>query len=234
MKKMTEHDLEKGMNALAEAALKNNTATRAADLFAKAQSGEITDDEKDELVKSLRGDELASKVMGGFQTDTIQKSIDVSDFLRDATVGITDGLRTLTDHIQKSQGDDHGYRVALATTLASMTDVITSQSEMLKSMASQLGVQPARGPMSKGVRGAQPMAKSFAGAPTQANAMEQGSDLSKSQILDGLDAMIAKGGNNASNGEDLVKASTKYESLNQISPVVLADVQKFLNTHKAN
>lgn len=228
MKKLTEADLVKGMEALTEAANKNNTATRSAELFQKAQSGEITDDERDELVKSLRGSALTEKVTQGLGTDTIQKSIDVSDFLRDATTGITEGLRTLTDHIQKSQTDDHGFRVALATTISAMTDVITNQGELLKSMATQLGVQAARPPKSQGVRGAQPLAKSFAGTPAQANGAEQGAELSKSQILDGLDAMISKGLTSASNGEDLVKASTKYESLNLISPAVVADVQKFL------
>lgn len=228
MKKLTEADLEKGMKALTEAATKNNTAARSAELFAKAQNGTITDDERDELVKSLNGAGLVEKSTAGMRSDQIQKSLDVSDFLRDMTGGITSGLATLSEHIQKSQSDDHGFRVALATTLSAMSDVIREQGEIIKSMSERMGVVPARGPKSQGVRGVQPMAKSFAGTPPQGGANVTGGDLSKSQILDAMDGMIQKGIVAASNGEDLVKASTKYESLDAISPAVLADVQKYL------
>lgn len=230
MKKLTETDLEKGLDALQEAASKNNPHLRQATLLAKAQDGTIADEEKEELIKSIDGSKLTSEVLAGFQSETIQKSIDVSDFLRDSTAGVTQGLEALTQHIQKSQSDDHGFRIALATTLASMTDVIKSQGELLKSMSEQFGevaALPARGPKSQGVR-AQPMNKSFAGAPArQLGVASVESDLSKSEILDGMEGMLHKGVE-VVEGEDLLKAISKYESSNQISPTLLREVSAYV------
>lgn len=231
MTKLTEADLQKGVAALKDAASKNNPLARQAELFQKSQDGTISAEEKDELVKSLNGGGLAERATSGLATDTIKKSIDVSDFLRDTTSGITAGLQTLAESIQKSQGDDHAFKVALATTVAGLADAVQAQGEMMKSMASQMGIamaQPARGPKSQGVRtGAQPLNKSFGGQPTAPTGQRE-EGLSKSQIADALDEMHLKKGLTHVAGIDLVKAISKYEATSMIDAPVLAEVQKHI------
>lgn len=229
--KLNEGDLKKGVEALKAAANAGNPLARRGVLFQKAQDGSATPEEIDELRKSLGSSSLADAATAPISgSDTIKKSIDVSDFLREATNGMTEGLRVLADHISKSQGDDHGFRIAAATTIAGMHDAIVAQGEMIKSIAAQVGVamnQPARGPRSQGVR-AEPMAKSFAGqpAPQGAQAATTGEDLSKGQILDVMDDMHLSKGIRQIGGEDMLKAISKYEHTNLISPSVLKAVQE--------
>lgn len=233
MTKLTEADLQKGLDALKNAAASNNPHARRAELFQKAQSGAITPEENDELIKSLNGNALTEQVTRGLKTDTIQKSIDVSDFLRESNDGLITGLATLSEHIQKSQSDDHGFRIALATTLTGLVDTVVQQGALIKSMSEKLGVvvqQPARGPKAQGVRGAQPMQKSFAGnpAPSGAGVQPDGIELTKSQTLDVLEEMN-KSMSLAPCGENLTHAVAKYESTNQISPALLKDVAAFVS-----
>jgi hypothetical protein len=142
-------------------------------------------------------------------------------------------LAALTDHIQKSQSDDYGFRVALAQTLASLTDVVKSQGELLKSLNATAAVTPARAPKSQGL-GVAPMQKSFAGAPPANGSVanQAGEGLSKGEILDAMEGMLHKS-ILATSGEDLVKSISKYESMNQISPALLADVEAFVAKNKA-
>lgn len=231
MAKLNESDLVKGLAALKAAATENNPHARRAELFQKAQNGTISSEENDELVKSLDGSTLTSKVQAGLQSDVIQKSIDVSDFLREQHKGVVDGLTVLTEHIQKSQSDEYGFRVALATTLTGLVDTVVQQGQLIKSMGESMGVamaQPARGPKSQGV-GAQPMNKSFSGNPASASAASQldGTELSKSQILDVMEEMN-KAQAHSPSGESLMHAISKYESTNQISPSLLKDVAAFV------
>lgn len=233
--KLNQSDLSKGLDALKNAANKNNPLARRNELFQKAQSGTITTDENDELVKSLSGRDLVEAATASLNNnDTLQKSIDVSDFLREQHKGVVDGISALAEHIQKSDSDDHGFRVALATTITGLVNTVEAQGSLIKSMSEKLGVamtQPARGPKSAGVNaGAQPMNKSFAGAaPTQnVDTQIDGSELSKSQILDVMEEMnkSSSSGKSAS-GESLMHAISKYESTNQISPTMLRDVASF-------
>lgn len=233
-KNLTEADLQKGLDALKTAASANNPTARRAELFQKAQSGEISDDERDELVKSLNGSALADKATAGLRDNgTIQKSIDVSDFLKESTEGTVEGLRVLAEHIQKSQGDDHAFRVALATTITDLVGTVQAQGQLIKSMGEKMGIalaQPARGPKSQGVARAQPMQKSFAGqGAAQGSAVQNdGTELTKSQTLDVLEEMN-KSQALAPCGENLTHAITKYESTNQISPALLKDVAAFVS-----
>jgi hypothetical protein len=232
MPKLNEDDLAKGLDALKAAANLNNPHARRAELFAKAQSGAISAEENDELVKSLSGSQLVDTVTDTLRSnDTIQKSLDVSDFLREQHKGVVDGLTALTEHLQKSQSDDQGFRVALATTLTSLADTVVQQSQLMKSMSEKMGValsQPARGPKSVGVNAA-PMQKSFAGQVAPAGSVQtDGTELSKSQILDVMEEMNKSESGMAPSGENLTFAITKYESTNQISPALLRDVATFV------
>lgn len=232
MTKLTETDLQKGVEALKVAANKGNVHARRAELFAKANAGTASDEEVEELRKSLSPESLAETTTAPMKSDTIRKSIDVSDFLREQTNGMVSGLEKLANHIQKSEATDHGFRVAVAQTLASMSDVVREQGEMLKSIATSVGVamnNPARGPKAR-VQGVQPIAKSFAGtggAGGQAPApgTDDGEELSKAEILKTLDDMHLNKGMTNAGGEDLLKAIAKYENANVINPKVLAEVK---------
>lgn len=234
-KKLTEMDLEKGIAALNAVANQNNVVARRTELLNKANDGSATTEEREELIKSLHGNDLADKATAGIRTsEPIQKSVDVSDFLKDITAGVQQGLEVVAEQIQKSQLDESGFRVALATTLAAMHDVVKTQGEMLKSLTGAVDAnanQAARGPKSRGLgasAAAQPIAKSFggaAGAPV-ANGREQ-MQLTDNQIFDAMEGMIKSGRTNV-NGEDLTKAVIKLESLRQITPAVMAAVQEFV------
>jgi hypothetical protein len=217
-------ELEKGLRRL-EASAKAPQA-RAADLFNKAQDGSITPEEREELIKSVSTD-LGQRATNALaESDTIKKSLDVSDYLREQHLGVVTGLETLAGHIEKSEARDQEFRIALASTLFQMGELVKSQvaradtaEAMLKSVTERLGIiaaQPARGP--KSVAGAQHAAansqgmnKSFAGQPAE------GDRLSKGQINEALTEMLMKGTDTVG-GESLVLAAAKYESLNEISP----------------
>ena len=64
--------------------------------------------------------------------------------------------------------------------------------------------------------------KSFGAAPAD------GDQLSKSEILDTLGAMLEKSQTGmGQNGEDLLMAISKYEQMNRMSPSLLAEVRAF-------
>jgi len=234
---LTQAALEKGLREL-EAASRTPSQTRSAELFQKAQDGTITADERDELVKSVSRGLGAEATSGLTENETLTKSLDVSDFLKEQHTGLVTGLETLADHIEKSETRDQEFRVALATTLHHMGELvkaqdsrIAAQESLLKGIADRLGViaaQPARGPKSvEAARAAAGggMQKSFAGAVG-------GASLSKGQILETMHTMLTKGMEMVE-GEDIVKAAIKYESLKEITPTMLKSVQEFRGSNKA-
>ncbi len=233
MKKLTEEDLAKGLNALTAVASHNNVAARRTELLSKANSGEATDEERDELIKSLSGNDLGQRAAAGLQTNEIKKSLDVSDYLKDLTSGIAQGLEVLGDQLSKSQEGEGNFRIALATTLVGINDVLQAQGEILKSLtaqAAQTATLPARGPKSLGVAGvpAKAIQKSFGGAQgAGASHAKPSVDLSDDQIFDAMEG-LQKSGVFHVNGEDLTKAVSKYESLHQISQPVMEAVQAFV------
>lgn len=227
---LSKSELDKGLDRLTAAA---KAPSRRAELFQKAESGEITEAEREELVKSIASPSLATRALEKMQgNDVIEKSLEVSDFLRESNNAQVAALTTLADSLEKSQKSEQDFRIAAAQTLVGLAksinaqnEVITQQGALLKSVAETMGViakQPARAPKSQGVTpqpaAAQPLNKSFAGGA------EEGT-LTKSMILDTMEDMLHKGMNVVA-GEDIVHASTKYESENLITPGMLAAVQQ--------
>lgn len=237
MKKLTEEDLAKGLSALSAVAVQNNVAARRTELLAKANAGQASDEERDELIKSLSGNDLATRATEGFKTDEIKKSLDVSEFLKDMTAGVSQGLEVLAEQMQKSQVDEGNFRIALATTLCGFNDVLSAQSEiiksqgeLLKSLAGQAATQPARGPKSMGLTAApaaKVLQKSFGGAVGAQPARSSDISLSDDQIFTAMEG-LQKSGTTHIGGEDLMKAVTQFESLRQVSEPVMAAVQAFV------
>lgn len=244
MKTLTETDLAKGLDALQAVANQNNVVARRTELLNKANDGSASTEEREELIKSLSGNDLQERVTTGMRSEPIAKSIDVSDFLKDITAGVVQGLEVLAEQIQKSQVDESGFRVALATTLAAFHDVaktqgelIKSQGELLKSLTGQADAnanQAARQPKSRGLgapAATQAISKSFGGAAgTPVVNGREPMQLTDNQIYDAIEG-IQKGGTMHINGEDLTKAVIKFESLRQMTPAVMAAVQEYAQKH---
>lgn len=210
---MTKNELEKGLRAL-KAAASTGENGRQAELFQKAQNGTITPDERDELTKSLGGENtLAGRATRGLTgSDTIRKSLDVSDYLREQHAGLVAGLETLANQMEKSDAREQDFRIAMARTVIQMGELMKSMSDEIGSLqqtVASFGAQPARMAKSQ-MAAASIVQKSFAGSPQQSD------ELSKSQVLDVMEDLLQKG-NAVVAGEDLLKAISKYESTNLIS-----------------
>jgi len=224
-KSLSEDDLESSLSKL-EKLGKSEAPARKQILLEKAQSMDLSKSEQDELYDILGGsvaadseDTLADEVTKGLQeNETLQKALDVSDFLSENHGENLRALETLSTHMEKSDNRQHEFNLLLSKGVA-------ETGRLVQSVASRLGVieaQPARAPKSSG---ATPMQKSFGGQPAPSNGQ-----LSKSQILDELDLMVqesvAKGFNGATeDGFDLIVASTNYESSNQIAPSLVKAIQ---------
>lgn len=229
---LDEDDLQKSLDKLVEMAGSGDTVTRKQALLSKAQTEELTKSEQAELFNLLGGgsedieDDLGDEITKGLEeNDTLQKALDVSDYLQENHTELVKALRVMGEALTKSDNRQHEYNLVLAKAMSEMGRHIVAMSE-------RLGViegQPARAPKS---RGAIPMAKSFV------NQEPAGEGLSKSQILDAMDEMtqdsFAKGmSGSAPNGEDLSVAISKYEQFNTMTPSMLAQVKAHIESKGA-
>jgi hypothetical protein len=228
--KMDEKDLEKSLGKLAEFASSGDSATRKQELLSKAlDSGDLEKSEREELFGLLGGATTAgagepthSEALAKSMTsnDSVQKALDVSDYLREQHGELVKSLGVLADYQEQSDSRQHEFNLVLAK-------AVSDTGQMVKAMSERLGViasQPARGPKSKMAPG-QVLQKSF-GGETQ----PEGEQLDKSQVLDALDTMhvdsLSKGMDGRSaGGEDILRAIAKYENSNMLSKSMLVEVQ---------
>jgi hypothetical protein len=229
MDDVTEDDLQKSLDRLAGMASDGDATSRKDELLSKAQSGdELTKGERDELFSLLgnaetapqadAGDELLKGMRGN---EAIQKALDVSEYLDEQHSELCKALAEVANRIEKSDQRQHEFNLVQARAIVQMGSLVKAMSERLGVIESQ----PARQPKSRGVR-ATPLQKGFGGEPPP------GEQLSKSEVLDTLEAMmhdaVDKGGSGASaGGEDLLKAISKYEQFNTISRPLLQEVQAY-------
>lgn len=236
---LTPDELRKSLSRLEELASAQTPASRKEALLAKALNSDLETEEREELLSLMGGrpnpnslPAQVAKAMDPTENDTLQKSIDVSDFLSEMHGATARALDTLAEAIEKSSNGQHEFNVVLAKSVLDMSRVLAQQTEMTKAMSSRLGViesQPARAPKSKGL--AAPIEKSFAGEPA-------GGQLSKRQVLDTLEHMLIKSdangyGGNAVCGENLLNAIAKYEATDQISKSLYAEMVGFMRDGKA-
>ena len=209
---MNKENLSKGLAALQHAAEAGNPAARRNALLEKAQAGGLTTYENDELIKSLGGaSELADQARAPMQTEAIQKSLDVSDYIREHHEGLEKSLGVLCDRIEKSEAQDQGFRIALAQTLTGMGDMVKSLSDQVATLSGQ----PAGPVRSHGVIGADEenatVEKSMGGQPPA------GRKLSKNQVLDVMETISEAHGGFSKGGENMSVAIAKYESGTELS-----------------
>jgi hypothetical protein len=223
---LTTDDLEKSLGKLIRLAGEGDTASRKAFLLEKAQGENLTKAEQAELFEILGGkaerqpaESLGDRVVKGLEdNDTIQKALDVSEYLDEQHREVVGAFRSLSDCIEKSDTRQGEFNLILARAIA-------ETGKLIKSMSERLGVvesQPVRGPKSQGLRA---LEKGFVGQAAQENA------LSKSMVLDELEKMIVESvdkgmGGAMDNGIDLGIEASKYEQTNKLHPMVAAEVQR--------
>lgn len=229
---LSEDDLQKSLDQLS-ALTEDQAVSRKQQLLEKAQSSELEKSERDELFELLGKSEQPKKSLGEEVTkglgenDTLQKALDVSDFLQEQHSELVKSLTTLADALEKSDARQHEFNLVLARAVSGI-------GQLTKSLGERVGViesQPARAPKSRGIAGAQPLEKGFVGA-----AASDG-QLSKGEVLDELETMVQESMQKSLNGMteeglDLVTASSKYEQFNLISQGLLDQVQKRIQERK--
>lgn len=226
---MKQDDLEKGLNALRAAAEDGNPAARRQELFAKSEDGTISDEERQELIKSLGGgNSLVDQVSAPYESDELQKSIEVSEYLKEHNIAELNALSILADQMEKSEAKSHDFRLALAQTLTSFHDLVKSQNDRIESLQKSIedfGGQPARAPRSK-----------MAGQPEQNVALQKsgggahagGDGLGRGDILGALEDMAKSSENGLVAGQNIMTATAKFESTGAISPGVYSAVQEYV------
>ena len=220
---LNQDDLQKSLERLTSIASEGDKPTRKQTLLEKAMGEELEKSEQDELKELLgmgeRVDEpsLAEEITKSMdENEDLQKALDVSDYLQENQSELLKSLQGLADHIEKSDNRQHEFNLILAKAVSDIGQHVLGMSNRLGSIEQQ----PARPPKSKG---AMPLQKSFAG-------QQMKTELSKSQILDGLSSMVQESvtqgqGGKLADGTDLVMAVSKYEQFNTIAPDLLSRVE---------
>lgn len=223
---LTEDDLMKAMNKLEIFATEEDPNARKKALLAKAQEEDLDKSEQDELMQLISGGneveiEEESITKGLDENETIQKSMDVSDFLAEQTNELTKALNIVDGNMTKSDSAQREFNLMLARGVTSVGKLVKSIAEKLDA----IGEQPVRKPTS-----VQPLEKSFAGQKAQSDSAQ----LSKSQVLDRLTGIVEdqlqKGGTTLTPfGVDLANEAAKFEMTGQLDPRVLKMVSESVN-----
>lgn len=237
-KSLTASDLEASLDRLEAFAKSGDLPSRKETLLAKANEGELSKSERDELFNLLGGgavpeqtaDEPAENIVKSMsENETLQKALDVSDYLQEHQTELIKSLRRVGDEIQKSDHRRHEFNLILAKAITDIGGMVKSLNEAVSTMAGQ----PAHAPKSLGIttKPGQVLQKSFAGQPTA------GETLTKSQVLDALDGLMeesmAKGMSGATEfGEDIAMAVAKYEQTHMISKPMLAAVKDHIGKQR--
>lgn len=229
---LTGDDLEKSLQKLESIVDDGDVTSRKDNLLSKAQSGDdLSKSERDELFSLLGGeptdesDSTSDELTKGLsENDTLQKALDVSDYLSEQHTELCKSLTAVGEVIEKSDARQHEYNLVLAKAVAEVGNLVKAVAETVGAIANQ----PARAPKSAGVQGGRVLNKSFAGGPSDPN------QLSKSDIMNTLDAMMEKSMTEGKSGAtesgfDLLTEIAKYEQTNTIAPRLLSEVKAFRN-----
>lgn len=230
--RVTVDDFQKSLDQLEEIAKADDPESRKKELLEKAQSGEeLTGDERDELFKALGHDDSTvdddpdivksvQDTMAADGNEPLQKALDVSEYLEALHEALTSSLSEVAKSVGASDQRQHEFNLVFAKAFHQV-------GELVKGMSERLGVleqQPARAPKSKGIPATSEavVQKSFANndEPSQPQ-------ISKAEVLDGLEDLMQARNGTAACGEDILHATAKYEQLSQISKALLDEVIEF-------
>jgi len=220
---LTENDLEKSLNRLTEYASEGDTVSRKEELLSKAGKEDLEKSEREELFEILGGetpsvDEEDDSLTKSFkENDTLQKALDVSDFLREQNSELCKSLDMLSDRQNEGDKRQHEFNLMLSKAIVDVGNLVKSMSDSMEDSLSQ----PARAPKSKGLQGNQVMQKSFAGE--QETAKDQ---LSKAQVIKQLEDIMhetmekSQGESKLENGVDMLVEISKFEQTGMLHPAV--------------
>lgn len=234
---LTQDDLEKSLDRLTQFAEEGDRVSRKDALLHKAATEELEKSEREELFELLggeatQGDEpsLGEEIVKSMdENETLQKALDVSDFLQEQHGELCKSLQTLADHQEESDKRQHEFNLVLAKAVADVGNLV-------KSMAEKMGTelaQPARAPKSRGVNAPAPLNKSFAGAAPE------GEELTKSDMMKGLETLMQEtmeksgGESRLDNGVDLLMEISKFEQTGFIHPQVEEIVKSRIMSQRA-
>jgi len=238
---LTGEDLQKSMDKLEAIASNSDPVARKDELLAKAQEGDLEKAERDELFALMGGapvtDELDTATVGEdlvkSMTDVVtsdsQEALDVSPYLRELHEGMQKALESVGDVIEKS--DKRQTELSLLQSRA-----LVEMGTLVKGLSERLGIiekQPVRGPKSM-VATNQVLEKS---SPSD-GAGGGDDDLSKGEIADALDGLMAesmqKGRNGMTKqGEDILVEISKFEQQSKLSPSMFGEVKSFIGRRNA-
>lgn len=125
--------LDEVLGQLESMAKSVNPLSEKEELLSKAQAGTISDEENAKLVSILSGSapSMASEVLSGLESEEIQKSIEVSDYLEAHNEGVKFGLSYLAEQLEKSQASVGEFNHVLAKSLVAFASDVTAKIEAL-------------------------------------------------------------------------------------------------------
>lgn len=228
---LTADDLERSLSQL-EAQAAAQPESRKNVLLAKAQKGELSKAEVDELHIVLGGGApgaapVAEDLTRGLvENEELRKSVDVSGILAEFQNELVKALGSVGEHMSASDARQHEFNLLLARAQVETGRQVLA---LVKSVQDALG-QPAHAPKSKGIPGAQPLEKGFAGA-------EGSEQISKGQVLEALGELVEKSMNEGhggvtSNGEDLAIAASRYEQFGTMSKSIAGEVLEHIRAKR--
>jgi hypothetical protein len=237
---ITSDDLQKSLDKLEEYATSDDPVARKDALLAKAGEGDLEKAERDELFDLLGGTPATEpetptvgedlvKSMTDVEGPGTQEALDVSPYLREQHEAMVKSLQSVGDYIEKSDKRQHEHSLMQSKALVEMGHLVKGMSERLETIESQ----PVRGPKSRGVTADQTLTKSFVG--DESGGEQQ---LSKSEISDALDGIMAESMENGRNGltksgEDILLEISKFEQSSKISPSMHGEVKGFIGRRNA-
>jgi hypothetical protein len=221
---LTEDDLSKAINVLNGFVTSADPISRKKALLNKAMTDDLSSDELDELVKSLDSsntndvttvdDDFTSSISDSLETDTMQKALDVSDYLKELHDGLVKSLNSLENEFNGNASKQHTFNITLAKGIVSvgkgLVEMRDSISDLKKSIDS-FGNEPVRKPTS-----VQPLNKAFVNQASQQN-----NTLTKSELMGQL-LHLAEQGQDDIGGVSINHAVALLENSNQLPSHVVS------------
>jgi hypothetical protein len=163
--------------------------------------------------------------------ETLEKSIEVSDYLKAHHGGTVEALDVLSDAIEKSQAKNDEFQLVLAKAIVQVGRSLEDLQKSIDAWGSQPAGRPRAAQTARQAATqtqTRPLEKSMGGVGGS-----QEGRLDRTQVMNVLEAMhqdsISKGmGGSAPCGEDLSQAITKYEQFNKMSRPLYNDVVAYV------
>ncbi|RYF41344.1 MAG: hypothetical protein EOO38_20790 [Cytophagaceae bacterium] len=192
--------------------------------------GTLSKAEREELLSLMDGtaqrsesESLSKSVTNTMnEPQEIKDTIEISDYLEAHHSSLTKSLGMLGDEVEGMKRSQHEHNLLMAQAICDIGNVVKS----LASQEERASAVPARGPKALGTSA--PLEKSFRG---------QGESLDHRAVKGALLEMVDKSYNSgrdgkSEGGQDLIKAVSMFESSQELTGPVAAEVKAFLRTKR--